>query len=270
MISKAIEICYGQFQTGDARSIPLMPKDAATAKQWQTMVLTQWLQDRYYTPEEVQYFQQVWLQHPAVKDYKFHTLTGNQLLGAIDRSKHPQSYWHASAAECLIPENSRLVPPSITFKEGNYLDASELLRQLTAGEPVKSVIYSDRHYKSAVHARNMQKLAELGGIHHGVIFNEGVSTQSPKGWQIEEVTLTQSQAKARPDHDRYWIFITHKKPLLWKCSTSFDFVDFRKPEPRVKESLTFTRMDKNDLPDYLLKALSSEEQSTKEHLELTQ
>ncbi len=277
-IKPAIDTSYGDFCQGEVRSIPLMPENRSIAQQWQRAWLAEWLREKYYTPEEVQHNQQVWLQHPAVKDYDLHALTGDNLLGALNRSKYPHSYWHAAAAQALIPDNSCLVPASITLKEGSYLDAGELLRQLTGGEQVKTLIYSDRHYKSAVHAHNMQKLAKLGGIVDGIIFSEGDSTQKPEGWQIESVkkspapceTRNSASTTSRPDHDRYWILITNNKPLLWKCSTSLDFIDFRKPEPRIKGSPTFTRQNTQDLPDYLQQALRNQTQANKKDEELTQ
>lgn len=262
--SEWMETCYGTFAGGEIRKLPLMPADRALATEWQKKWLAELLREKYLSPEEIKYRQQVWLEHPAIQGYGIQARNGSELMAVLDRQQHPQSYWHAAAAHCLIPENSRVLPASLTLRKGNYLFASELLRELVPHEPIKGIIYSDRHYKTEQHAINMQKLADLAGVCDGIIFTENKDIAAPTGWCI------QPPGKQRLDHDRYWIFLTKNKPVLWKCTNSLDFVDFRQEEPRLKASPSFVKIELKDLPDYLQQALNKQVDAEKEFVEIAQ
>ena len=245
-----VDTCYGQFDHGEARRLPLMPVDEPVAKAWQEEWLVALLNDRYLPPSQTHYQQQVWLEHPAIKNYRLDVLEGKALLSQLDKQQHPQSFWHASAAHFLIPHAGRNLSPSITFSDGDELEASDLLRGLVLSEPVDVIIYSDRHYKSAKHARNMQALARTSGARAGMIFTEESNPRVPEGWYREVME------RQKETHDRYWILITERRTLIWKCTTSLDFVDFSKSEPKVQGSPTFVQIEKTELPDYLQKTLA--------------
>lgn len=248
-----IDTCYGRFEKGEAKQLPLMPADGQVAKNWQGQWLNDLYQEAYFSEEQGNYRQQLWLSHPAIKDFKLGAKTGESLLQALDRQQNPVSFWHASAAHYLIPSNTKTPLPSIRFKKDEALEVPDLLRSLVLNETVHQIIYSDRHYKSAKHKRNMQEIARLSGAESGHIFTTDDSVKIPENW------LKTTMRNSGDNHDRYWVMMTEHKSFIWTASTSLDFIDFSNANSRVDSDVTFTQLDVNDLPDYLQKAVANDE-----------
>ena len=248
-----IDTCYGRFEKGEARQLPLMPANAQVAKDWQGRWLNDLYQEAYFSEEQGNYRQQLWLSHPAIKNFKLGAKTGASLLQALDRQQNPESFWHASAAHYLIPSNTKTPLPSIRFKKDEALEVPDLLRSLVLNETVHRIIYSDRHYKSAKHKRNMQEIARLSRAESGHIFTTDDSVKIPENW------LKTTMRNSGDNHDRYWIMMTEHKFFIWTASTSLDFIDFSDANSRVNSDVTFTQLDVKDLPDYLQKAVANDE-----------
>lgn len=248
-----LETCYGRFEGGEVKQLPLMPTDEQVAKDWQGRWLNDLYQEAYYSEEQSNYRQQLWLSHPAIKDFKLGTKTGESLLQALDRQQNPVSFWHASAAQYLIPSNTKTPLPSIRFKKDEALEVGDLLRSLILNETVHRIIYSDRHYKSAKHKRNIQEIARLSGAVSGHIFTTDNSVKIPENW------LKTTMRNSGDNHDRYWIMMKEHKTFIWTASTSLDFIDFSNANNRVNSDVTFTQLDVKDLPDYLQKAVANVE-----------
>ena len=242
--------CYGRFDSGTIQHIPLMPREQE-AQQWQTAWLRNLYQHRYLSPQQARYDQQRWLSQPAIAPSKLPMLEGKALLNRLERQQYPQAFWHASAAHYLIPSRTKTLPPQVTLKQGTVLTPADLVQTLTLSDPVEQIIYSDRHYKSARHAYNMDKIAQLTAVSRGVVFTCSETVRLPDLWDRESVS-----SKDKDTHDRYWLFLTEERPLIWKCSNSFDFIDFRAQAPTVSGNTTFTQMDLQDLPAYLSNALN--------------
>lgn len=246
----SISTCFGDFDSGDIKRLPIKPKDLVTAKEWQVKWLNELFKPGYLSTAQANYSQQIWLAHPAVKHYKLPLLQGPELLNQLDRQQYPISYWHASAAHFLIPTNTKTPLPSITFKQNQTLSISDLLRSLVLSEPIKHIIYSDRHYKSSIHASNMREIVRISGVKSGAIYSCDPKAKIPEGWTLEVM-----QSK-KENHDRYWIIETMNKTIIWKVTTSLDFIDFIHKTPKVQSPTTFVQLEKSDLPDYLQQALS--------------
>ncbi|MGR6837727.1 hypothetical protein ACU5DF_00945 [Aliivibrio wodanis] len=246
----SINTCFGRFEQGEVHFLPIEPKDVATAKEWQRNWLNELFKMRYLSVPQANYSQQIWLAHPAVKHYKLPLLQGPELLNELDRQQDPISYWHASAASFLIPANTQTPLPSITFKKDDELNISDFFRKLVLSESVKHIVYSDRHYKSAQHARNMREIVRISGAKSGVIYSCDPNAKIPEDW-----TLKAMKSK-KDNHDRYWIIQTMNRTIIWKVTTSLDFIDFSHKMPKIQSPTTFVQLEESDLPDYLQQALS--------------
>jgi len=246
----SIDTCFGYFDSGEIKLLPIKPKDVVTAKEWQIQSLNQLFKLGYLSVAQANYSQQIWLAHLAVKDYKLPLLQGDELLHALDRQQNPMSYWHASAANFLIPTNTKTPLPSVTFKQGQALNINELLRTLVLSEPIKHIIYSDRHYKSALHARNMREIVRISGAKSGVIYSCDPNAKIPEDWLLEVMK------NKKDNHDRYWVIQTMNRTIIWKVTTSLDFIDFSHKTPKIQSPTTFVQLEESDLPDYLQQALS--------------
>jgi hypothetical protein len=245
-----IDTCYGKFTTGNIKYMPLMPKDTHIAKQWQENWLNELYRENYLSEKQAQYNQQTWLANPALKDYKLGIKTGKPLLFLLDRQQNPSSYWHATATHYLIPKETKSPLPSITFKDKDTLNVSDLLRYLALSEPVKHIIYSDRHYKSSTNIENMAYIARLSGAKFGKIYTTSPEVKVPENWQ------KQVMRSDKNNHDRYWIITTTQQQYIWKSSTSLGFVNFSNEQPKVVGNITFTQLEYKDLPDYLQQDLA--------------
>ncbi|PVZ68912.1 hypothetical protein [Pelagibaculum spongiae] len=248
-----IDTPYGGFDSGEVWQLPLMPEDRHEAEEWQKKWLNELYREDYFSSVQAQYRQQIWLSHPAVKHYELLVKSGKELLDCLDRQLNPVSFWHASAANYLIPQGAKSALPSIRLNKDDILEVSDLLRYLTLSEPVESIIYSDRHYKSSKHRRNMSELARLSGASFGRIFTTDTSVKLPSDWQR---TVIKS---GKDNHDRYWILTTTSRHFIWTTTTSLDFIDFSVDESKVLSPVTFTQIKQNDLPEYLQEALPNHE-----------
>ena len=246
----SIDTCFGYFDSGEIKLLPIKPKDVTTAKEWQIQALNKLFKLDYLSVPQANYSQQIWLAHPAVKHYKLPLLQGPELLNQLDRQQNPISYWHASAANFLIPMNTKTPLPSITFKKNQELSISDLLRSLVLSEPIKHIIYSDRHYKSSKHDRNMREIVRISGAKSGAIYSCEPNAKIPEGWTLEVM-----QSK-KDNHDRYWVIETINRSIIWKVTTSLDFIDFTYKTPKIESPTTFIQLEESDLPDYLQQALS--------------
>jgi hypothetical protein len=72
----------------------------------------------------------------------------------------------------------------------------------------------------------------------------------PEGWTLEVM-----QSK-KDNHDRYWVIETINRSIIWKVTTSLDFIDFTYKTPKIESPTTFIQLEESDLPDYLQQALS--------------
>lgn len=247
----AIDTCFGYFDSGEIKLLPIKPRDVVTAKEWQIQSLNRLFKSGYLSVPQANYSQQIWLAHLAVKDYKLPLLQGDELLHALDRQQNPMSYWHASTANFLIPTNTKTPLPSVTFKQGQALNINDLLRTLVLSEPIKHIIYSDRYYKSALHARNMLEIVRISGAKSGVIYSCEPNAKIPEDWSLEVMQ------NKKDNHDRYWIIETMNRTIIWKVTTSLDFIDFSHKTPKIQSPTTFVQLEQSDLPDYLQQALST-------------
>lgn len=240
-----VQTCYGLFKTGTASDLPLAPASNDIACEWQNTWLKNLYKNAYLSEGEGIYRQRIWLKQPALKPFNLKLKDGHELLTTFDRQEDRLSYWHSAATHFLTPKNVRSPLPSITLNKGDYFDTEVFLRYLTMNESIEEVIYSDRHYKSSLHKRNMLSVARIANVSDGLVLTSGRDAKVPDNWSSRLLD------KSRDNHDRYWIFTTSENRYIWKVSTSFDFIDFSKDVAEILSPVTFTQLEDKYLPDYL-------------------
>lgn len=240
-----VQTCYGRFKTGLARDLPLAPASNDVAQEWQNTWLKDLYRKTYLSEGEGIYRQRIWLKQPALKPFNLKLKDGHNLLTTFDRQEDRLSYWHSAATHYLTPKNVRSPLPSITFNKGDYFDTEVFLRYLTMNESIEEIVYSDRHYKSSLHRRNMFSVARLSNVSNGLVLTTTNDVKVPNNWSSRLLD------KSPDNHDRYWIFTTSENRYIWKVSTSFDFIDFSLDGSEILSPVTFTQLEYRNLPEYL-------------------
>lgn len=242
----------GAFSQGSIKNLPIMPKNMETALDWQKKWLKLIYLNCHVSPDSMIYQQRVWLEHIALRCCQLPLLTGMELLKQLDgEERNHEVYWHAATCHYLIPQLTKMTLPSITFTDKQQINVNELLRQLTLNSEIEHIIYSDRHYKSKLHASNLKAISKESSVKSGVVFTTDDSINIPDGWQKKVFKNT------RENHDRYYIFITVSENFIWKCSTSLDFAELTKQTAFIKGNCTFTRLRESELPEYLQSCLNN-------------
>ncbi|WP_413693095.1 hypothetical protein [Psychromonas sp. KJ10-2] len=241
-----VNTIFGNFKQGIMRNLPIMPKFKIIASEWQEQWLNKLFIDDHVSPESMEYLQRAWLKHSAINHFDLPLLLGQELLRKLDGEKRiNEVYWHAAASNYLMPKLTKMTLPSITFTDKQAISTEELLRALTLNSEINSIIYSDRHYKSKLHANNLCAIHNQCNPNVGVVFTTDPDVNVPTGWEKELVK------NSRDNHDRYYIFIANTEIFTWKCSTSLDFANLSKEQSFTKGNCTFTRLRESELPLYL-------------------
>jgi len=252
LVLRSVRTQFGEFKQGVIKNLPIMPKHSNIALRWQSEWLYALYKNKHISPDSMKYQQQAWLKHDAIKAFNLPLLTGNDVINKLnDEKRNNEVYWHATTSHYLIPKSSKMTLPSFTLTNKEAINVSDLLRRLTLSNKIDSIIYSDRHYKSNLHVRNLQTINNHCEDPVGIVFTTDSKVKVPIGWNKELVK------NDRENHDRYYIFVSSEKEVFsWKCSTSLDFVDLSQKESFTKGNCTFTRLREAELPVYLQESLN--------------
>jgi len=249
---RSVRSQFGEFKQGTIKNLPIMPKHSNIALRWQSEWLYELYKNKHISPESMNYQQQAWLKHDAIKAFNLPLLKGNDVINKLnDEKRNNEVYWHATTSHYLIPKSTKMTLPSFTLTNKEAINVSDLLRRLTLSSKIDSIIYSDRHYKSNLHVRNLQTIKNHCEDPVGIVFTTDSKVKVPIGWNKE---LVKSNSE---NHDRYYIFVSSEDEVYsWKCSTSLDFVDLSQKESFTKGNYTFTRLREAELPVYLQESLN--------------
>ena len=249
---RTVRTQFGEFKQGTIKNLPIMPKDNITALKWQDEWLYELYKDKHISPDNMKYQQQAWLKHDAIKHFNLPLFIGGDAINKLNGEKrNNEVYWHATTSHYLIPKFTKITLPSFTLTNKEAINVNDLLRRLTLNNKIDSIIYSDRHYKSKLHVKNLQAIENHCKPIVGVVFTTDSNVKVPNAWDKELVTNN------RENHDRYYIFVSSEDEVFsWKCSTSLDFADLSKKQGFTNGNCTFTRLRKTELPVYLQESLS--------------
>lgn len=240
----------GDFQSVQAKHIPIQPLNQSDAEKWQRFWLEDFYSRKYQSSSEARKQQSEWLDHDALDDFELPLKEQQSLLSELSRESQPQAYWHIAAMADLTPSKSKKLRMPISLVNGDALDLDELLQQLSGGENIEHIIYSDRYVHTSRQSRNLNSvaacLAEAEGLLLTLDKQKGKEAELPDNWSREILQ------KKSDNHGRYWILIGGTKHTwCWECSSGLDFIRENGGQFTVDGSPTFTPKEVGELPRYL-------------------
>ena len=239
----------GEFQSVQAKHIPIQPVDQVDAEKWQRCWLEDFYSRKYQSSTGARKQQSEWLDHIALNDFELPLKEQQSLLSELSRESKPQAYWHIAAIADLTPSKSKKMRMPISLVNGDPLDLGALLQQLTGGEYIEHVIYSDRYVHTPRQSRNLNHVAACLTGAEGLLLTRdkqhGKEAELPDNWTREILQ------KQNDNHGRYWILIGREHAWCWECSSGLDFIREDGGRFGVDGSPTFTPKEVAELPRYL-------------------
>ncbi|MAY00474.1 MAG: hypothetical protein CMI08_14990 [Oceanospirillaceae bacterium] len=247
----------GEFHSVLARHIPVQPAGQADAEKWQHFWLEDFYSRKYQSSTEARKQQSEWLDHIALNDFELPLKEQHSLLSELSRESHPQAYWHIAAMADLTPTRSRKLRMPISLVNGDPLDLGALLEQLTGGEYIEHIIYSDRYVHTPRQSRNLNHVASCLADAEGLLLTldkqHGKEAELPDNWSREILQ------KQNDNHGRYWILIGSQHIWCWECTSGLDFIRENGGQFIVDGSPTFTPKEVTELPQYLQNQIKNTE-----------
>lgn len=251
-----LTLATGNFSQWDAYNLPIQPRNQEDAKAWHLQWLDNYYSDSYQPSASALKQQATWLDHDALQGYQLPLYHPQNLLAEFARDKQPKAYWHAAALADLTPSKSKKSQLPINLIEKDDLDLTELMHQLSGGEPVKAVIYSDRYVHTSRQNRNLAAVARCVGAEKGELLTlaaqRGQEDKLPAGWQTTFID------KKSETHGRYWIFIGQQNQVTcWECTSGLDFIKEQGNSYIIEGYPTFIPKEQSELPEFLQRAVTN-------------
>lgn len=245
---------YGNFESLLVKNLPIKPANQLDAEQWHQ----KWLEDFYaksYQTSVLARQQQVqWLDSLPLSSFELGLKDGTTLLGSLTKEKTVSSYWHVAAMADLTPTKSKKLMMPISLVNGERLDLQSLFNQLSGGNNVDRVIYSDRYVHTNRQTENLNTVSESLCVSDGLLMTLGKQSEKevklPNGWTRETFE------KKHDNHGRYWVLAAGLETYCWECTIGLDFI--RKTDSGVYVDGTpgFTPKEVSELPQYLQNTIS--------------
>ncbi len=251
-----LKTVFGTFDDARILQLPIKPLNNLDAEQWHQAWLNTYHSKGYHREYDARQQQSIWLDHEAMTDFDLSLKTGQELLDCFRRESNPESYWHVAAMADLSPSCSQKQRLPITLINSDVIDIRELIRKLTAGDSIQSVIYSDRYVYTSKQSRNLDWIASHVEGAKGILMTLK-STKGerdavlPPNWQKDTFH------KRSDNHGRYWIFIGDSHSWCWECTSGLDFIREDNDSLTVDGTPTFIPKEVNELPQYLQHKIST-------------
>lgn len=243
-----LETDMGEFQSVQAKYVPIQPADQSDAEDWHRFWLEDFYSRKYHSSAESRKQQSQWLDHIALNDFELPLKEQQSLLSELSRESQTQAYWHIAAMADLTPSKSKKLRMPISLVNDDVLDLDDLLKQLSGGEYIEHIIYSDRYVHTPRQSRNLNSVAAYFSDAKGLLLtlnNQSSKAKLPDNWSRKILE------KKNDDHGRYWILIGTKHTWCWECSSGLDFILENGGRFCVDGSPTFTPKEEAELPRYL-------------------
>jgi hypothetical protein len=245
----------GMFDSVQVQHVSIKPIDQNDAEQWHQYWLEAFYRKIYQSTEKARQQQTQWLDRQALSNFELPLKDGAFLLESIVREQEPEVFWHVAAMTDLTSTKSKKLHLPISLVNGDALQIKELMQQLSAGDTIEQVIYSDRYVHTSRQGRNLSELATSVGDAKGLLLTlevkDGNSPQLPSNW------VRVPFKKENNNHGRYWIFIGASHTYCWECSSGLDFILESGDNFVVAGTPGFTPKDEHELPGYLQEAIQA-------------
>ena len=239
----------GEFQSLLAKHIPIQPTNQTDAQDWQRFWLKDFYSRKYHSSTAARKQQSEWLDHIALNDFELPLKEQQSLLSELSRESEPQPYWHIAAMADLTPTRSQKLRMPISLVNGDLLDLDGLIKQLSGGEYIKHIIYSDRYVHTTRQSRNLSYVAASLTDAEGLLLT--LDRQHRKEAVLPDNWTRKILQKQNDNHGRYWILVGGNHTWCWECSSGLDFISENSGWFAVDGSPTFTPKEVGELPRYL-------------------
>ena len=244
-----LTLATGNYSQWEAFNLPIKPINQQDAKAWHLHWLDNYYSDSYQPSASARKQQATWLDQDALQHYELPLYHPQNLLAEFARDKQPKAYWHAAALADLTPSNSKKLHLPINLVEGDKLVLANLMHQLSGGEHVESVIYSDRYVHTSRQSRNLAAVARCFGDAQGQLLTlaaqKGPEAKLPANWQKRIIE------KRNKNHGRFWIFIGQNQVTCWECTSGLDFIKEQEGSYFIDGYPTFIPKERSELPQFL-------------------
>ncbi|WP_299020971.1 hypothetical protein [uncultured Photobacterium sp.] len=250
----------GTFDSTLVFHLPIKPRDHADAEHWHQDWLNHFHSKSYRRDSDTRQQQSLWLDHEAMADFDLTLKSGQELLDCFGRESQPESYWHVAAMADLSPSRSKKQRLPITLINSEVLNIRELIGQLTAGDSVQSVIYSDRYVHTSRQNRNLNSIASYVEGAEGLLMTLNPTRGSsdadlPENWERHILD------KQSDNHGRYWVFIGASHTWCWECTSGLDFICKHNDGFIVDGTPSFIPKDEDELPHYLKNTINKKKKT---------
>ncbi|MFM2482851.1 hypothetical protein [Celerinatantimonas sp. YJH-8] len=239
----------GEFQSVQAKCIPIQPTNQADAEEWQRCWLEDFYSRKYHSSTEARKQQSEWLDHIALNGFELPLKEQQSLLSELSRESQPQAYWHIAAMADLTPSKSKKLRMPISLVNGDVLELDELIQQLSGGEYIEHIIYSDRYVHTSRQIRNLKHVADCLADAEGLLLT--LDKQHVREAELPDNWSREILQKQNDNHGRYWILVGTQHTWCWECSSGLDFIRENSGQFTVDGSPTFTPKEVAELPRYL-------------------
>ncbi|MBL4796924.1 MAG: hypothetical protein JKY50_05895 [Oleispira sp.] len=246
---KYLQTNCGEFDSVETRHIPIKPTEQLDAEQWHNQWLENFYNKSYQISKAARQQQAQWIDNPALNKFELPLKSGANLFDSLNSGHHSKAFWHAAAMSDLTPSKSKKLRLPISLVNGDSLSLEQLICQLTGGELVEKVIYSDRYVHTPRQRRNLAAVATCVSDAEGLLLTlesqRGNEAILPDNW------VRVALQKQNDNHGRYWIFIGSTYTYCWECSSGLDFIRDMEAGLVVDGTPGFTPKEEDELPRYL-------------------
>lgn len=248
-----LTLATGNFSQWEASNLPIKPINQQDAKAWHFQWLDNYYRDAYQPSVSARKQQATWLDQDALQGFELPLYHPQNLLAELSRDKQPKAYWHAAALADLTPSKSKKSQLPINLVEGDTLNLTKLMHQLSGSEHVKSVIYSDRYVHTSRQSRNLAAVARCFNDAQGQLLTlaaqKGKEAILPANWQKRIIE------KRNENHGRFWVFIGQHQVSCWECTSGLDFIKEQEATYLIDGYPTFIPKERSELPQFLQQQL---------------
>lgn len=239
----------GVFKRSQITYLPIKPQDDNDAYEWQKAWLFDFHKRKYQNHDDAYNCQSAWLDHEALAEFDLSIKLGQELLDCFSRESKAAAYWHVAAIADLSPSCRKKQILPITLINSDVLSLRELINQLTDGDLIQNVIYSDRYVNTKRQTENLNAIAACIGHAEGVLMT---LFSSKEGYQLPQNWTKQSFKKQSDNHGRYWVFWSKTYTWCWECTSGLDFIQCNGNDHFIVDGTpTFTPKEEAELPLFL-------------------
>lgn len=231
-------------------------EESAESKKWLQAWLKHYFAQRPVAPLQAEKDQLAWRSKPQLAHHDIEPMGQHEILQLLEEQGRTKAYWNATATMDLVPAQPQSVGLPLTLQDGDTLTPENLLNALTGNKQITQMLIADRYYRTSSQRKLLHALSdETASSGNLLLTAKSPDNQDlPDGWECEHLSRL-----APENHDRYWVLFTNSGPMVWKVSTSMDFL---KPSSattswQVHGYPTFTPMNTTDLPKFIQSAVEA-------------